>query len=158
MMRCRYVILSLLVVHGACFAQKRIPVEVAHTGNDPVGIIVAQELRAALRAAQTPLVSPESAEATEHPAGLRLTMELARPRIRLQLVGAAARSDAPQSPIAVNIVYESADMPLGGAYIRSIVEMCGIDDAQSCATRILGVTSRSLDWLRHNWPSLWKTL
>ena len=153
----RYVFLSLLLLHGACFAQKKIPVEVAHTGDDPVGLTVAQELRAAIRTAQSALASPEALEAAEHD-GLRLTVELARPRIRLQLVGASGNVERAQSPVAVNIVYDSADMPLGGAYIRTLVEMCGIDDAQSCAARILSATRRSLDWLRQNWPSLWKTL
>ncbi|MEN3355341.1 MAG: hypothetical protein V7640_3499, partial [Betaproteobacteria bacterium] len=93
-----------------------------------------------------------------HPDGLRLTTELARPRIRLQLVGPSTGTTGPQTPIAVNIVYDSADMPLGGAYIRSILELCGVGDAGLCATRILGATNRSIEWLRQNWPSLWKTL
>jgi hypothetical protein len=85
-------------------------------------------------------------------------MELGRPRIRLQLVGPTTAPPGSEAPIAVNIVYDSADVPLGGAYIRSVVEMCGLDNATSCAARILAATNRSLEWLRQNWPSLWKTL
>jgi uncharacterized iron-regulated membrane protein len=154
----RYLFLSLLLVHGTCIAQKKIPVEVAQVGEDAVGHLVAQELRAAIRAAHGGLVAPQSLEASEHPDGLRLTTELARPRIRLQLVGPSTGTTGPQTPIAVNIVYDSADMPLGGAYIRSILEICGVADAGLCAARILGTTNRSIEWLRQNWPSLWKTL
>ena len=154
----RYVMLFLLLVSGTCIAQKKIPVEVAHVGEDAVGHLVAQELRAAIRGAQGALVIPQSLEASEHPDGLRLTMELARPRIRLQLVGPSSGTTGPETPIAVNIVYDSADMPLGGAYIRSLLEVCGVADARVCATRILAATNRSMDWLRQNWPSLWKTL
>jgi hypothetical protein len=153
-----YLLLSLLLVHGTCIAQKKIPVEVAHVGEDAVGHLVAHELRAAIRAAHGGLVVPDLLEASEHPDGLRLTMELARPRIRLQVVGPNASHTGPQTPIAVNIVYDSADMPLGGAYIRSMLEMCGVADAGVCAARILAATSRSIDWMRQNWPSLWKTL
>jgi len=154
----RYVLLALLIAHGVCFAQKRIPVEVAQAGDDPVGYLVAQELRATIRSSVGALVAPQSLEASAHPDGLRLTMELARPRIRLQLVGAHADPASIATPIAVNIVYDSADMPLGGAFIRSMVEICAPDTAQSCAARILAATNRSLEWLRQNWPSLWKTL
>ena len=155
----RYVVLYILLLQGGlCFAQKRIPVEVAHFGNDSVGYIVAEELRAAIRAAQGVLVMPQSLEASDYPGGLRLTMELGRPRIRLQLVSSTTATPGSEAPIAVNIVYDSADVPLGGAYIRSLVEMCGLDNAGSCAARILAATNRSLEWLRQNWPSLWKTL
>jgi hypothetical protein len=154
----RYVVLALLLVHGTCIAQKKIPVEVAHIGEDAVGYLVAQELRAAIRGAQGTLVVPQSLEASEHPDGLRLTMELARPRIRLQLLGPSTGQAGPETPIAVNIVYDSADMPLGGAYIRSVIEMCGVADARVCAARILAAANRSIEWLRQNWPSVWKTL
>jgi hypothetical protein len=153
----RYVLLALLLVNGTCIAQKRIPVEVAHIGEDAVGHLVAQELRAAIRA-QGALVMPQSLEASEHPDGLRLTMELARPRIRLQLLGPSTGQAGPETPIAVNIVYDSADMLLGGAYIRSVLEMCGVADAQVCAARIMAAANRSIEWLRQNWPSVWKTL
>jgi hypothetical protein len=154
----RYLVLYVLLLQGGiCFAQKKIPIEVAHVGNDSVGYTVAEELRAAIRAAQGVLVMPQSLEASDYPAGLRLTMELGRPRIRLQLLGPNTAPPGSETPIAVNIVYDSADIPLGGAYIRSIVEMCGMDNASSCAARILAATNRSLDWLRQNWPSLWKT-
>jgi hypothetical protein len=155
----RYLVLCVVLLQaGMCFAQKKIPVEVAHAGNDSVGYTVAEELRAAIRAAQGTLVMPQALETSDYPAGLRLSMELGRPRIRLQLLGANTEPAGSETPIAVNIVYDSADVPLGGAYIRSVVEMCGIDNASACATRILAATNRSVEWLRQNWPSLWKTL
>jgi hypothetical protein len=154
----RYILLALILTSSASFAQKRIPVEVAQAGDDPVGNMVAEELRTAIRSASGALAMPDLLEAIEHSQGLRLTMELARPRIRLQLVSPRASATGSETPIAVNIVYDSADMPLGGAYIRSVIEMCGVDSARSCAARILGTTQRSLEWLRQNWPSLWKTL
>ena len=153
-----YVLLALLLASGGAFAQKKIPVEVAQAGDDPVGNLVAEELRAAIRATSGALAMPDLLEAIEHSQGLRLTMELARPRIRLQLVAPRAGSATSETPIAVNIVYDSPDMPLGGAYIRSVIEMCGVDSARSCAARIVGTTQRSIEWLRQNWPSLWKTL
>ena len=143
---------------GSAFAQKRIPVEVAQAGDDPVGHLGAQELRATLRSSDGALVAPQSLEASAHPDGLRLTMELARPRIRPQLVGTHPDVASMATPIAVNIVYDSAGMPLSGAFIRSVVEICAPETAQSCAARILAATNLSLEWLRQNWPSLWKTL
>jgi hypothetical protein len=154
----RYLLMCLLLAHGTCFAQKRIPVEVAQAGDDPVGHLVAQELRTAIRAAHSALAMPDLLEASAHPDGLRLTMELGRPRIRLQLVSAQTGSSGADTAIAVNIMYDSADMPLGGAFIRSMIEVCGIENARACAVRILGTTNRSIEWLRQNWPSLWKTL
>jgi hypothetical protein len=151
-------LLAVLLINGTCIAQKKIPVEVAHIGEDAVGHLVAQELRASIRAAQGALVVPQPLEASEHPDGLRLTMELARPRIRLQLVGPSTANVGPETPIAVNIMYDSADVPLGGAYIRSVLEICGVADARLCAARILAATNRSIEWLRQNWPSLWRTL
>jgi len=58
----------------------------------------------------------------------------------------------------VNVIYDSPDMPLGGAYIRGMVETCGRDDAAGCAERILLKANTTINWLRENWPSLWRTL
>lgn len=154
----RFILLSLFLYNSACFAQKKIPVEVAHVGEDSVGYIVAQELRDAIRGSQGILVMPEPQEAIAHSYGLWLTVELGRPRIKLQLVTPKASSPGRDTPIAVNIVYDSADMPLGGAFIRSVVEVCGEENARSCASRILETANRSVEWLRQNWPSVWKTL
>lgn len=88
---------------------------------------------------------------------MRLTRELARPRIKLQLITTEVESGS-RTAISVNVIYDSPDMALGGAFIRGMIETCGRDDAAICAQRILVRANTAIEWLRDNWPSLWKTL
>lgn len=150
----RCVLLALLVMPFAAAGQNRIPLEVTHVGDDATGHTVVQALREAIRTFDM-LTLPLQLEARDA-FGMRLTTQLARPRIKLQLV--TSELDASRTAIAVNVIYDSPDMPLGGAFIRSAVETCKAEEGSACARRILARTHAAMGWLRDNWPSLWKTL
>ena len=150
----RCVLLALLVMPFAAAGQTRIPLEVTHVGDDATGRTVVQALREAIRTFDM-LALPLQLEARDA-FGMRLTTQLARPRIKLQLV--TSELDASRTAIAVNVIYDSPDMPLGGAFIRSAVETCKAEEGSACANRILSRAHAAIGWLRENWPSLWKTL
>lgn len=155
----RSLILITLLAPAICCAQKKIPVEVTHVGEDRMGALVMSELRDAIRAHRGVLAFPEGPEPTMDAYGMRITHELSRPRIKLQLTtGADAGSASSDAAIAVHVIYDSATMPLGGAFIKGMLVTCGRDNAAACATQILGRANGSIEWLRERWPSLWKTL
>lgn len=153
----RCLLLLLLVLPSIGFAQKKIPLEVTHIGEDSAGRMLVTALREVIRTTAGQLVPPEGKQSTLESYGMRLTGELARPRIKLQLITTDVEPGS-RTAISVNVIYDSPDMPLGGAYIRGMVETCGRDEAAGCAKRIFLKTNTSIDWLRENWPSLWKTL
>lgn len=150
----RCVLLALLVMPFAAVGQTRIPLEITHIGDDAAGRTVVQALREAIRTFDM-LATPLQLEARDA-FGMRLTTQLARPRIKLQLV--TSELDASRTAIAVSVIYDSPDMPLGGAFIRSAVETCKAEEGSACASRILARAHAAIGWLRENWPSLWKTL
>jgi hypothetical protein len=155
----RCLLLVTLLVPAISYAQKMIPVEVTHTGDDRTGQLVMNELREAIRSFQGPIALPEAQGQTIDAYGMRVTTELSRPRIKLQLTTAEGETNASGStPIFVTVLYDSASMPLGGAFIKGILVNCGRDNAAACARQILGKASGSIEWLREHWPSLWKTL
>ena len=151
----RIVLMAALLVPPLCFAQKKIPIEVSFAGDGGVTPNVARELREAIRAFNGPLVLPHGSAASSEAFGMRVTTELAKPRIRLQLAGTEAAGGV--NAIAVTVLYDSAMVPLGGAYIRSILVTCGAD-AAACAKDILTQAHGSMTWLRERWPSIWNTL
>ena len=150
----RSLLLALLVIPFAAVGQTRIPLEITHVGDDMAGRTVVEALREAIRTFDT-LAMPPQLEARDA-FGMRLTTQLARPRIKLQLV--TSELDAARTAIAVNVIYDSPDMPLGGAFIRSAVETCKAEEGNACASRILARAHAAIGWLRENWPSFWKTL
>ena len=149
--------LIALLASAPTFAQRKVALEVTHVGTDVAGHLLAAELRDAVRKSDGPLVAPAANGAHIEHYGMRLTSELARPRIRLQLLTAAIES-GPYTAVAVNVVYHSPDMPLGGAFVRGMLDTCKRDELSACAMRILARTRATMDWLRDQWPSLWKTL
>lgn len=157
MLSLRYWFVAGLVISAPAFGQRQIAIEITHRGNDPAGQLLVAEMRQTIRVSEGALVSPSRRSEGAEDYHVRLTSELSRPRIRLQLLTAAAESTA-SSAVFVSVVYDSPDMALSGAFIRSMVETCAPDDTASCARRILEKASTSMDWLRDNWPSLWKTL
>ena len=150
----RCVLLALLALPFAANSQTRIPLEITHVGDDAGGRMVVQALREAVRTFDM-VALPLQLDARDA-FGMRLTTQLARPRIKLQLV--TSELDTTLTAIAVNVIYDSPDMPLGGAFIRSAVETCKAEEGRACASRILARTHAAIGWLRENWPSLWKTL
>lgn len=153
--RCCFLI--ALLASAPSFAQRKVALEVTHVGNDVAGHLLAAEVRDAVRKSDGPLVPPAANGAHIEHYGMRLTSELARPRIRLQLLTASIES-APYTAVSVNVVYDSPDMPLGGAFVRGMLETCKRDELTACAVRILARARTTMDWLREQWPSLWRTL
>ena len=149
--------LIALLASAPSFAQRKVALEVTHVGNDVAGHLLAAELRDAVRKSEGPLVAPPANGAHIERYGMRLTSELARPRIRLQLLTTSIEP-GPYTAVAVNVVYDSPDMPLGGAFVRGMLETCKRDELGACASRILARARTTMDWLRDQWPSLWKTL
>jgi hypothetical protein len=155
----RCLLLIALLAPAICCAQKKIPVEVSHIGEDMMGELVMGELREAIRAHKGVLAFPDGGAPTIEAYGMRITSELSRPRIKLQLTTGTAAGDASgDAAIAVAVLYDSASMPLGGAFIKGMLVTCGRDNAPGCARQILGRANGSMEWLREHWPSLWKTL
>src|SRR5205823_9349787 len=111
-----------------------IPVEVTHTGDDRMGQLVMNELREAIRTFHGPIALPEAAGQTADVYGMRVTTELSRPRIKLQLASSDGEMSANGStPVFVTVLYDSSSMPLGGAFIKGILVSCGRDQAAVCA-------------------------
>jgi hypothetical protein len=155
----RCLLLVTLSIPVMCCAQKKIPVEVTHTGDDRMGQLVLNELREAIRTFNGPIGLPEAGGHTVDAYGMRVTTELSRPRIKLQLASPDGETSANGStPVFVTVLYDSASMPLGGAFIKGILVSCGRDQAAGCARQILAKANTSIEWLREHWPSLWKTL
>ena len=154
----RCLLLIGLLLSAPCFAQRKIALEVTHIGQDAGGQLLVAELRDAVRKSNGPIVPPSASDAVNiERYGMRLTSELSRPRIRLQLLTTEVEPGA-YTAISINVVYDSPDMPLGGAFVRGMVDTCKRNEAAACATRILARATTTMDWLRDNWPSLWRTL
>lgn len=153
----RYLLLAALLAPAICIAQKKVPLEVTHVGEDLPGLALVTALREVVRQSAGALTPARSELATSESYGMRLTGELARPRIKLQLI--TATMDVPgRIAVAVNVIYDSPDMPFGGAFIKGMLESCAQEETAACARRILTRANGSIEWMRQNWPSLWKTL
>jgi hypothetical protein len=157
-MRCiRYCVLIAVLISSPCFAQRKVALEISHIGNDPGGVTLVAELREAIPLFESlPDAQANKVETVER-YGIRLTSGVSSPRIKLQLLTSAIESGA-HTAVAINVTYDSFDMPLGGAFIRGMFETCGRDESAACAKRILLKTATAVDWFRDNWPSLWRTL
>jgi hypothetical protein len=151
-----YCVLVALLMSAPCFAQRKVALEMNHVGNDPAGQSLVADLRELIRGYVSPAVPSGDADAVER-YGMRLTSGLSRPRIRLQLLTSEIQP-GPYTAIVINVTYDSADMPLGGAFMGGMLEMCAQNERSACAKRILLKISTAMDWLRESWPSLWKTL
>ena len=153
----RYCVLLLaLLLSIPCFAQRKVALETILTGDDPAGMSLVAALREAVRLFESPPAQGGNNPEAREPYGMRLMSGVSRPRIRLQLQTAALPDH--YTAVAVNITYDSSDTPLQGAFIRSMFETCSETEHAACAQRILLKATPALDWLRDNWPSLWRTL
>jgi hypothetical protein len=153
----RYCVLAALLIPAYCFAQRQVALEINHTGTDPGGVALVAELREAIRVFERLPASQASGSQTVEPYGLRLTGGVTRPRIKLQLLTSELQP-GPRTAAVISLTYNSDDMPLAGAFIRSTFEACGPDERAACAKRILLKAAAAVDWLRDNWPALWQTL
>lgn len=137
-------LLLFLFLPSPSSAQAKYPVEVGHTGNDRVGALYAFELREAIRGSY----------------GMQLVNEGIEPRIKVSVV--TIDTDSPDrgisSAIAVTILYDSLEVPLGGAHLMTMVQVCGRDRAATCARDLLSTIDSQVTRLRERSQSLWKTL
>ncbi|TXF13712.1 hypothetical protein [Pelomicrobium methylotrophicum] len=136
----------ILVSPSLVIAQTKYPVEVSHTGNDRVGSLYAFELREAIRGSH----------------GMQLLSDgpSYEPRIKVVLVTIDTDSGdrGISSAIAITILYDSLEVPLGGAHMLTVVQVCGRDRAASCARDLLSTIDSQVSRLRERSQSLWKTL
>lgn len=126
------------------FAQTKYPVEVAHTGNDSVGTLYAFELREAIRGSNS----------------MQLVNESFEPRIKVFVVSMDA--DTPDrgisSAIAITVLYDSLEVPLGGAHLTTILQICGRERVALCARSLLSRIDSQVTLLQERSQRLWKTL
>lgn len=143
---CAVSIFLFLLLPAISAAQTRYPVQIVHTGSDQVGLRYAFELREAIRGSK----------------GMTLVNDgLDPPRIKVSLVTIDTESSGERgvaSAIAVTLLYDSIDIPAGGAHLTTVVHVCGRDRVASCARDLLARIDAQVAWLEKNWPSLWKTL
>lgn len=137
-------IVGLVALPCLAFAQARYPVEVLHSGSDSVGTLYAFELREAIRGSNS-----------MQPVGGGV-----EPRIKVLVVSLDA--DDPDrgrsSAIAVTLLYDSLEVPLGGAHLTTVVQICGRDRAANCARTLLSRIDSQVTRLQEISPQLWKTL
>lgn len=135
-----------LLLPSLPFAQTKYPVEVAHSGNDSVGTLYAFELREAIRGSNS----------------MQLISESIEPRIKVSVVSIDTDTDTPDrgfsSAIAITVLYDSLEVPLGGAHLTTIVQICGRDRAATCARTLLSRIDSQVTLLQERSQRLWKTL
>lgn len=134
----------LLVLPSVTFAQKKIAVEVEHTGRDTVGQRIAFAVREGIRGSR----------------GMELVTDSRRPRIKVVVVtiDSSTAERGYSSALSVSYLYDNLDVPLSGALITSEVYFCGTDRATSCAESIVAKIDSVIEQLRRESPNLWKTL
>jgi len=146
----RLVLLLLLVVPSLSFGQaaKKIPVAVFHNGDDSIGQSIAVALKEAIRASQSfVLVEHDPVSPT--------------PRIVVHLTSFDIPVDTIKdlgSAVSSVFVYDSAAIPIRGAFIAAVILTCGRDRIEDCARIILPDIATAVELLRTGWPALWKSL
>lgn len=124
-------------------AQPRVPVYLATTVDqeDPVGRSLVYALKESLRSSR----------------GFRLVEdEAAWPYLSMRVV--TLSTSAGGTAMAVAFVYDSIEMPMGGAYITTSIQTCGRDRVTSCSTSLMGSLDAASDQLRRGNQGLWQTL
>ena len=127
-------------------AQTKTPIELDHTGKDNAGRLFAFELKEAIRGSQ-------SMRLLEGPS--------VEPRIRVLLVSIDATGGSQtgiRTAVSTSILYDSVDVPLGGAYLTSLVQICGRNVMAACARDLLADIDREIESLRTRSPNLWRTI
>lgn len=124
---------------------RRIPVSVAHKGDDLAGKQLAFALKEAVRGSRSfRFVNEEGAPAT--------------PRIDVHLLSVASDLDRVTTAIAYTSAYDHASIPASGILLNAGVNVCGRDRIESCAKGILPGIDWAVEYLRKDWPDLWRTL
>jgi len=135
--------LWLLASSLAMAQDTRVPVAVSQAGDDQVGTQVALALKVAIRESRSfRLVDHEQAPSF--------------PRIVIYLVSVAGSETG--SAISEAIVYDSAYISGPGMFLNLTVQICGRDRVESLAKIILPNIAMALEYLRKDWPDLWRSL
>jgi hypothetical protein len=154
----RYCVLAALLISPPSFAARSVPIELIHIGTDAAGVALAAELRQAIRGFESARTAHTDDTEGREPYSLRLANAMSRPHIRLQLLTTSLSEPAPYTAASVNLTFDSAEMPLGGAFMGGMFETCNADEVAACARRIVVKVNTALSWLRDKWPELWATL
>ena len=139
------VALAALAPSVAAAQDKIIPVEVSHTGKDPVGQNIVSHLKEKIRATRR----------------LKLVQGVDAPRMKMVLTSVTSgdsRDPEASSALATAFVYDDPTVPIDGALILTHVYDCGRDRAESCAQRLLSILDRQISYLQEKWPNLYKKL
>lgn len=143
-MKAALVIVLWLLTSSLALAQDtRVPVAVAYYGDDEVGLLVASTLKAAfLESMSFRLVEDEPTPSF--------------PRMVVYLVSVQISTDA--SAIAQSFVYDSPQSGNHGNYIATAATACGENRVALCVKTILSYTDNAVEYLRKNFPDLWRNL
>jgi hypothetical protein len=123
---------------------KKYPVEILHSGDDRVGGLYAFELKEAIRGSKS----------------MQLVAESFEPRIKVSVVTIDADSSnrGLASAIAVTILYDSLQVPLGGVHLTTMIQICGRNRVTFCSRDLMSSIDAETNRLRNLSQSLWKTL
>ena len=141
----RILALAALAPLATLAQDKVIPVEINHTGKDPVGQNIVFHLKEKIRASQR----------------MSLVQGVDTPRMKMVITSVTSgttKDPEASSALATAYVYDDKDVPIDGALILTHVYDCGRDRAESCAQRLLVILDREIGYLREKWPSLYKRL
>lgn len=141
---CQLLVFGIFLVPFASAGQGRFPISVDHSGEDQVGQRYAFELKEAIRGSQ----------------GMNLVQADVMPQIRVVVVTIddSMQNKGYASAIATTILYDSTEVPLGGAHLTTLVQTCGRDVVNTCARSLLAAIDAQVTRLRTRSPRLWNTL
>ena len=141
----RFLAFAALVPLAATAQDKIIPVEINHTGKDPVGQNIVFHLKEKIRSSQR----------------MTLVQNVDTPRMKMiitSVTSGTTKDPEASSALATAYVYDDQNIPIDGALILTHVYDCGRDRAEACAQRLLVILDREIGYLREKWPSLYKRL
>ena len=139
------VLLAIFLVAYSSPSLARTPVVVDHVGKDSVGQRLAYELREVIRGSQS----------------MRLvTAKESDPRIVIHLITIDTLSSSPGNgtSAAMTVAYDSDNLSLRGYLLTTVVQNCGSQKTQECARNLAASIDDELEYVRKDWPSLWKLL
>ena len=141
-----------LVLPLVAVGQDRIPVQVLHEGNDPVGFAVSMEMRKAILGIGWNV--PYYSARDFRQARIMLTMT------SVDVDAGSARSGV-RSAIAIAILYNPSNNPIPPAltmHLHTRIQLCGAAKVVDCAREILEAMNQEVETLRKLSPEVWKEL
>lgn len=142
---CLILIAACLSLGVAAQTQMRVPVVVAHSGQDDVGQRVAYELREGIRASQSMRLAADAE------VDARITVHLVSLDDNRQNPGHA-------SSLAAVYAFDANELPHLGYLLTVFVQNCGIQRTQDCARNLLAYLDREIESLRNKHPGNYSRL